>query len=310
SEEKSYAGNFYQLHQLKKQRPNLKTLISLGGWTLSNPFSEMASTAARRENFAQNCVDFCKKYDFDGIDIDWEYPGFADHSGRPEDTVNFTLLLKTVSEKLRAQNPALLLTIAAPAGPNHYKNIEVSKIHLYLDWINIMGYDFHGPWGGDEDALTNHLAAIMPTEYGHPLFNVSSVIDYYISQGVPEEKIVLGLPLYGRSFASAKDTPSGLYSTYNGPGYATTEEVGYVFYSDIQKNLLNTYTSYWDPKALGAYIYNHTTKDFISYDSEQSWTLKAQIIKDRGLGGAMVWELGMDTMPDWKMMTHLNNQLK
>ncbi|HEV8052747.1 MAG TPA: glycosyl hydrolase family 18 protein, partial [Parachlamydiaceae bacterium] len=199
--DKAYAGNFYQLYQLKKQNPKLKTLISLGGWTLSNPFSQMASTAAVREKFAQNCVDFCKKYDFDGIDIDWEYPGFADHSGRPEDTINFTLLLQTVSAKLKSQNPPLLLTIAAPAGPNHYRNIEVSKIHQYLDWINIMGYDFHGPWGGDEDALTNHLASLLAPEYGSPLFNVTSAVDYYISQGVPSSKVVLGMPLYGRSFA-------------------------------------------------------------------------------------------------------------
>lgn len=310
SGDRTYMGNFYQLYQLKKQKPGLKTLISIGGWTLSNTFSQMASTAASRDKFAQSCVDFCKKYDFDGIDIDWEYPCFADHSGHPEDKVNFTLLLQTVSAKLKAQNPPLLLSIAAPAGPNNYNNMEVAKIHQYLDWINIMGYDFHGPWGGVEDAVTNHLAPIMQTEFGPPLFNITAVLDYYLSQGVPKEKIILGLPMYGRSFAGAQDTPTGLYSTYTGPGYATTEEVGYVFFSDIQKNLLGRYTAYWDSKALGAYIYNPATKDFISYDNEQSWSLKAQIIKDRGLGGAMVWELGMDTLPDWRMMTNLNNQLK
>ena len=164
--DKAYSGNFYQLYLLKKQNPKLKTLISLGGWTLSNPFSEMASKATSRENFAQNCVEFCKKYDFDGIDIDWEYPGFADHSGRPEDTVNFTLLLETVSKKLKAQNPPLLLTIAAPAGHQNYSNMEVAKIHPYLDWINIMTYDFHGPWAANSDDVTNHLAPNQTTGNG------------------------------------------------------------------------------------------------------------------------------------------------
>lgn len=308
--DKPYSGNFYQLYQLKKQKPGLKTLISIGGWTLSNTFSQMTSTATTREKFAQNCVNFCKKYDFDGVDIDWEYPGYAHHNGRPKDTSNFTLLLEAVSKKFKAQNPILLLTIAAPADHKHYKDIEVAKIHQYLDWINIMGYDFHGPWGGREDAVTNHLAPIKQTEVGDPQLNIKSVLNYYISQNVPKEKILLGLPLYGRSFAGVDDTPTGLYSTYAGPGYATAEEVGYVFFSDIQKNLIKTYKTYWDPMALGAYIYNPTTKDIISYDNEQSWTLKSQIIKDLGLGGAMVWELGMDTMPDWKMMTLLNNQLK
>ena len=144
---------------------------------------------------------------------------------------------------------------------------------------------------------------------GDPKYNIESVLNFYLSQNVPKEKIVMGLPLYGRSFSSADDTPTGLFSTYSGPGYATTEELGYVFYSDIKNNLLGTYKSYWDPVALGAYIYNTTTKDFISYDTPQSWTLKTRIIKDLGLGGAMVWELGMDTA-QWEMMTLLNTELK
>ena len=86
-----------------------------------------------------------EKYDFDGIDIDWEYPGFAEHSGRPKDKENFTLLLKELYEAAKAHQPPLLVTIAAPAGPSHMKNMELEGIHNYLDWINIMTYDFHGP---------------------------------------------------------------------------------------------------------------------------------------------------------------------
>ncbi len=308
--EKPYWGNFRQLYDLKQAHPQLKTLISIGGWTLSDTFSAMAASPTARANFAQKCVEFCKKYNFDGVDLDWEYPGFAEHNGRPEDKHNFTLLLQTVSAALKAQNPPLLLTIAAPAGPNHYNNMEVDLIHPYLDWINLMCYDFHGPWGGEEDAVTNHLSALMPSQVGNNQFNVAATVNFYLSKGVPSQKLVLGIPLYGRSYANANSTPTGLFSTYSGPGRGTTEEAGFVFFSDIKKNLLSTYQYYWDSQASAAYLYHPTSKEFISFDSEEALALKGQYIKSLNLGGAMIWELGTDTRPAWQGMTTIFNSLK
>lgn len=296
--EKPYWGNFLQLAELKKNHPHLKTLFSVGGWTLSDPFSEMAAHSNSRKNFVRQCLEFCEKYHFDGIDIDWEYPGFAEHHGRPEDKENFTKLLKELHQAAKTHEPPLLVTIAAPAGPLHYQNMEVGIIHRYLDWINLMGYDFHGPWGGGEDEITNHHSALYPAEKGNPLYNVDSAVSYYLSEGVPHSKIVVGMPLYGRSYSRAE----GLFGAHKGIGEGTTSEAGIRFFSDIKQNLLSSYIRFWDDEAKVPYLYNAKTQQFISYDDEESLALKCRYIRNHQLGGAMVWELGLDTRPDWAAM--------
>lgn len=303
--EKPYWGNFLQLTELKKKHSHLKTLFSVGGWTLSDSFSELAANPKARENFIRQSLEFCEKYHFDGIDIDWEYPGFAEHSGRPIDKQNFTQLLAELHQAAKAHEPPLLVTIAAPAGPWHYQNMEVEVIHHYLDWINLMGYDFHGPWGGSEDAITNHHSALYPSEQGNPLLNVDSAVKYYLLKGVPHEKLVVGMPLYGRSYAGAE----GLYGSHKGIGEGTTSEAGIRFFSDIKQNLLSHYVRFWDDAAQVPYLYNPKNRQFISYDDEESLAIKCQYIKDQQLGGAMVWELGLDTRPSWDAMKTLHKSL-
>ncbi|MFI0434237.1 MAG: glycoside hydrolase family 18 protein [Parachlamydiaceae bacterium] len=295
---KPYWGNFLQLKELKEKNPHLKTLFSVGGWTLSDPFSEMARNPASRQNFIRQCLMFCEKYGFDGIDIDWEYPGYVEHKGCPEDKDHFTQLLKELHHAAKEHSPPLLVTIAAPAGPHHYRHMEVDVIHHYLDWINLMGYDFHGPWGGSEDAITNHHSPLHRTEKGDPLFNVESAVNYYLLQGVPSEKLVLGMPLYGRSFARA----DGLYGKHQGAGKGTTDEAGLRFFSDIKDHLLPHYLRFWDSDAKVPYLYHPGTGEFITYDDEESLAIKCEFIRNCRLGGAMVWELGLDTFPRWDAM--------
>ncbi|MBA3721504.1 MAG: glycoside hydrolase family 18 protein [Parachlamydiaceae bacterium] len=308
--EKPFWGNFRVLADMKKKHPHLKTLISIGGWTLSDTFSELASNPKARKNFAKNIVKFCKQYEFDGVDLDWEYPGFADHSGRPEDKKNFTLLLAEIHTAIKAVNPPLLLTIAAPAGPFHYKNMEVAHIHKYLDWLNLMTYDFHEPWPNSDTTVTNHNAPLYPPEHGPSSFAASEAINYYLSQGVPPEKLLMGLALYGRSFSGVGNVnDTGLHNTYTGPGSATTQEVGMRFFYDIKQNLLNTYQLHWDERCQVPYLYHPQKKEFISFDNETSLQIKCQFIKKMNLGGAMVWELTLDQRPGFDAMRAITNEL-
>jgi chitinase len=300
--EKPFWGNFEELQELKKQNPELKTLISIGGWTLSDSFSALASSSITRANFAQNALQFCRQYGFDGIDIDWEYPGFAEHSGRPEDKENYTLLLADLNSVLEPEQ--LLLTIAAPAGPWHYANIEVDKIHPYVSWINLMTYDLHGPWADPDNTVTNHQAALYSPAEANPTLCIDSAVQYYISQGVPSTKIVIGMPFYGRSFASS----SGLYTAYTGPGSGTTQEKGVLFFYDIKQNLASN--RFWDNKAKASYIFDPRTKEFVTYDDEKALKLKSHYIKDHSLGGAMVWELGQDVQPTWDALHAINDGLE
>ncbi|NOZ07710.1 MAG: glycoside hydrolase family 18 protein, partial [FCB group bacterium] len=212
-------GSFHQLQILKETNPHLKTLISVGGWTWSHYFSQVAATAESRALFAESCVEFVQQYGFDGVDIDWEYPvsgGLPGNIYSPDDRENFTLLLSELRGQLDAAGD-YLLTIAAPASPLVIANIEVENIHPYLDWINIMSYDFHGPWGGDADVVTNFLSALYPLEEDpleepyHSQFNLSAAVETYLGFGVPAEKLNPGLPFYGRGFANVANENNGLF---------------------------------------------------------------------------------------------------
>jgi chitinase len=190
-------GNLHQLQLLKKKHPHLKTLISVGGWTLSGPFSDVALTEASRVKFARSCVAFLKKYDFDGVDIDWEYPvggGLEGNKTRPEDKQNYSLLLaelrKQLDEQGKADKRTYLLTIAAPAGPKVYANLEIDRIARLVDWINLMTYDFHGSWS----EVTNFNAALYastadPTkdETIRKRFNADAAVKAYLAAGVPAD---------------------------------------------------------------------------------------------------------------------------
>jgi len=290
-------GSFNQLRLLKEAHPHLKTLISIGGWTLSSKFPELAATAAGREKFARSCVEFMLAYGFDGIDVDWEYPvsgGLTD--GTPEDKENFTLLLAELREELDDAGAGYLLTIAAPAGPSTYPNLELDLIHPYLDFINVMTYDFHGGW----ENQTGHNAAMYPTD-GDPseisqTGNVNAAIQAYLDAGIPPAKVVMGLPFYGRGWQDVSATAIGRFQSASGAAANGTWEAGIFDYKDLKNNFVGQgYTRYWDEDAQVPYLYNPATGIWISYDDTESMTIKTEYIVSEGLGGAMYWELSSDT---------------
>lgn len=295
---KKYEGNLLQLKNLKKKYSHLKTLISFGGWTLSDNFSALSASPKARKQFAQECVEFCKKFHFDGIDIDWEYPCLESHGGKPDDQKNFTLLLTDLYSAAKKQQPPLLVTIAGPATSTRYEKIDIGDVHKHVDWINLMCYNFHGPWGGKDDKVTNHHSALFPTKMGSASLNIDAAVKYYVSKGVPKKKLVIGMPLYGRSYAISSATSNGLYSNYSGAGKGTTVE-GIRSFADIKLHLVNSYKRYWDDEAKAPYLYDPKTKHFVTYDDEKSLGIKCDYIKSQKLGGAMLWQLGWDTRPGW-----------
>ena len=302
-------GNFHQLQILKQNYPHLRTLISVGGWTWSTYFSDVAMTEESREIFAQSCVDFILEYDFDGIDIDWEYPvegGLEGNHNSSLDKQNFTLLLQKIRELLDLQSSIdgndYLLTVATTASSIYVENIEVELIHEYLDWINLMSYDLHGPWGGESNAVTNFnssLYAISEDPSPYPInedFNLDASVQLYIDLGVPREKLNAGLAFYGRSFSGVSDENNGLFVPYAGvPGIGTWEN-GVFDYWDLDSNYINVngYVSYWHPEGKVPWLYNPSTQIMISYDDEESIAEKASYIIAEDIGGAMFWEFSSD----------------
>jgi chitinase len=297
-------GSFHQLQLLKKKHPHLKTLISVGGWTLSGPFSDVALTPASREKFARSCVEFMVKYRFDGVDIDWEYPvggGLEGNKTRPEDKPNYTLLLAELRRRLDDQGKkdkqTYLLTIAAPAGPKTYANLELDRIHPLLDWVNLMAYDFHGGWS----ELTNfnvplYAAAADPTadETVRKYFNADSAVKAYLKAGVPADKIVLGVPFYGRGWGGVKDMNKGLYQKRAPPLPPGTWEAGVFDYRDLAKNYVGKFQRHWHDEAKVPWLYDPKSGVMISYDDAESLRLKAEYVNQHQLGGVMFWDLSAD----------------
>ncbi|MDY6793730.1 MAG: glycosyl hydrolase family 18 protein [Actinomycetota bacterium] len=302
-DEGSLRGNFHQLQLLKERYPHIRTLISVGGWTWSGRFSDVALTAESRQRFASSCVEFITEYGFDGVDIDWEYPvggGLAGNAARPEDKVNYTLLLKELRAQLDARGDVdgrhYLLTIAAPAGEGHFNNIELEKIHSYLDWINLMTYDFHGGW----DSMTNFNSPLYPhpedpsSEYVKTVFNVDYAVHGYLAAGVPAGKLVMGVPFYGRGWSGVPDVNGGLFQQAGGVPQGTWES-GMFDYVDLEANYIGKgYTRYWSEDSKVPWLYNPATGIMISYDDPESLGLKAEYVRNNQLGGVMIWELSSD----------------
>lgn len=292
-------GMYKQVNDIKLQYPHLKTLISIGGWTLSDAFPRMASSAASRSTFIQSAIQYARTHNFDGIDLDWEYPGFAEHSGTPQDKVNFTSLLREFRQAINAENlpsgkSRLLLTIAAPAGESNFNNMELAHIHAYLDWINLMTYDMHGSW----DAYTGVNSPLMHDSVPNGKFYIDYTVRAYLAAGVPADKLVLGMPTYGRSYGTASSNlpNSPLTSPWNAnpPKGRCTGEAGFISFYEMNELLNNnTYTSAWDANTETPYAYDGNG-NWISYDNEVSIGRKLEYLKNKNLGGAMVWAMDLD----------------
>ncbi len=288
-------GNFNQLRKLKQMYPNIKVLISLGGWTWSSGFSD-AALPANRSAFVKSCVDLFIKDPrwagvFDGIDIDWEYPGACGNTCnyRPEDTQNFTALLAEFRSQLNQVRPGLLLTIAAPAGPDKISKIQISQISQYLDFINLMTYDFHGAWENTTNFNSNLYTPAGDPATGNARVSVNDAVNQWLQGGAPASKIVVGVPFYGRGWTGVPSSNNGLWQSATGaaPG---TYEAGIEDYK-VLKN--KGYSRYYSSAAQAAWLYNGSV--FWTYDDPPIMAAKMSYIKSKGLGGAMFWELSGDT---------------
>ncbi|CAM2884401.1 glycosyl hydrolase family 18 protein [Paenibacillus sediminis] len=314
-----YAGNINQLNKLKTINPNLKTIISVGGWTWSNRFSDVAASQTTRETFANSAVDFLRKFKFDGIDLDWEYPvsgGLAGNSYRAADKQNYTLLLQEIRNKLNAAESTdgkhYLLTIASGASPSYAQNTELNKIAGIVDWINIMTYDFNGGW----QAVSAHNAPLYfdpaAGSAGVPdaaSFNVDAAVQGHLNSGVPASKLVMGVPFYGRGWDGVGSANNGQYQTGTGASQVGTWEAGVFDFSDLEANYINKngYTRYWNDTAKVPYLYNASNRRYISYDDTESVGNKTAYIKSKGLAGAMFWELSSDR--NKTLLTKVNTDL-
>ncbi|KAF5867365.1 hypothetical protein ETB97_000134 [Aspergillus alliaceus] len=292
-------GCIKQLFLLKKQNRKLKVLLSIGGWTYSANFAQPASTEAGRIRFAESATRLVLDLGLDGFDIDWEYPK------NDIEAQNFVLLLRTCRETLdRAAGPhrKFYLTIACPAGRHpdpdeiqgqknglqrreNYSKLRLREMTPYLDFYNLMAYDYAGSW----DNFAGHQANIYPST-DRPASTPFSTVDaltYYETSGlVPRSKIVVGMPIYGRAFTNT-DGPG---TSFSGVGEGSWEN-GVWDYKALPRPGA---TEYVDPSIGASWSYDPTTRTMISYDNVRMSEIKAAFVRHHGLAGGMWWETSAD----------------
>lgn len=298
-------SNISKLNALKQVNPQLKTIIAVGGWSWSSRFSDVALTDASRTAFADSCVDFIIKYGFDGIDIDWEYPvsgGLSTNVRRPEDKHNFTLLLQKLREKLNTRGTLdgkhYILSFAGADGSWYLNNTEPALLSSIVDYANLMTYDIHGSW----DTYTDFHAPLYNNSDSSPQdkWSADASVNAWVNAGFPASKIVMGIPFYGYVYKAVTNLNYGLYQTYSG--------CSSISYANIATNYLNAsgYVRHFHTQSMVPWLFNGST--FISYEDEQSIGYKTQYIKNKGLGGAMIWELSQD--PNKVLLNAVYNGLK
>jgi len=290
-------GHFGQIPVLRERFPDLKITLAIGGWTGSSRFSDVALTPESRTKFVESCVAFMRRYDFDGLDIDWEYPvaeGAPGNSRRPEDKANLTFLLSDFRTALTTQGEAdgraYTLTLAAPASPSLWSNFEWEEIAPLLDHVFLMAYDMTGAWS----SVTGPHAPLYadPADPAQPAINVDAAIQAYIGMGVPAEKLILGVPFYGKAWSGAAATGDGLYQPFSGLPNAD----GSYTYRQIATEFLGTAGVMvgWNEAGQFPWLYRASDGVMISYDDARSLRLKAAYAREQGLGGMGLWEISQD----------------
>jgi len=294
-----YDNKFYEKVTALRNR-GVKVTLAIGGWNDSKgpKYSKLVNSPAARARFIQHVIDFIKRHNFDGLDLDWEYPKFWQvdcNKGPASDKPAFSAWVK---ELHTAFQPHRLL-LSAAVSPS-YKVIEagyeVPVLNRYFDWIAVMTYDYHGHW----DKKTGHVAPLYDyPESTEPLFNANSTINLWLEKGADPKKLIFGIPLYGQAFTLGVWGTSTTGTGLNTPGRKGaagefTRAAGFLaFYEICDRIKTKGYKVVQHPTgAMGPYAFKG--KQWVGYDDIAMVRKKSEYVRAMGLGGAMIWALDLD----------------
>jgi chitinase len=320
-------GHFGEYKYYKNLYPNVKIILSIGGWTRGQNFHAMAATASNRAVFIQSVIDFLKKYPFiDGVDLDWEYPGInraADPNdqydrgcpGGPEDKQNFTSLLREIRQAYNNNGLSnKLLTIAAPSGYDKLELQEPDVYAQYLDWLNVMTYDMHGAW----ENTTNHQSPLYanpndpsgtsPVDIKNRYNTDSAMKTLQNVYKIPAEKLLVGSPYYSRGWKGVTGGVNGMYAAATGAATGSWDNPQspggqYPYFTLKTMENQGGYVKYRDDTyAKTPWLYNASQGIVLSYEDPASLTARCDYINSNGYGGLIVWEISGDTT-DFELTT-------
>jgi len=290
-------NEFYTKVSGLKKTGKAKVLIALGGWNDSegSKYSVLVNDPAKRKRFLESVLAFIEKYDFDGLDLDWEYPKCWQvdcDKGPDSDKQAFTAWIREL--KTAFEPKGLLLSAAvSPSKKVIDAGYDVPMLSQYLDWIAVMCYDYHGHW----DKQTGHVAPM----YDHPEssnhdFNANFTMNYWMEHGADPKKLIMGMPTYGQSFSVNDPSKGRGLNAKAGKGRAGqyTRAAGFLAsYEICDKVQSGGFTVVKDPEnRIGPYAYKG--QEWFSYDDSSMIKQKSEYIKKMGLGGGMIWALDLD----------------
>jgi chitinase len=304
---KTDTTNFKTLLKLKNVNPDLKILISIGGWSWSKNFSDAVVSDTSRNAFAASAVEIIGKYNLDGVDIDWEYPDNIGDGNvyRPEDKQNYTLMFKAIRKELdkleKETGKKLFLTAAVGGFKRFTEHTEMDKVAKYLNYINLMTYDYFQ----DSLGITVHHTNLYASKKYNTMDYAAKAVDDFIAAGVPAKKLVMGMAFYGRSSKVIDTTANGLGTKTDGH----MRGGGYTFIKDsLVTNSTKGFKYYRDNDAAAPYLFNSSTRQFISYEDEWSTKNKCDYVTKKNLAGVMFWEYSEDKKE--YLLNEINKDLK
>jgi chitinase len=293
---------------LKKKNPKLKVLLALGGWNDSegDKYSRLVNSLPARRKFISHAIDFMSQYDFDGLDLDWEYPTCWQtdcEKGPAHDKRGFALLVSELKAELHPRG--MLLTAAvSPSKKVIDAAYDVPVLAHDLDYLNVMAYDYHGAW----DKHAEHHAPLFKRpesksfDENDNIFNVNYTVNYWMHKGMPAHKIIVGVPFYGRSFqmdghelqkaARAGRSTYGIKILGAGEPGKFSREKGYLAYYEICQMIKGDEWTKRRDQHSGPYAFSNN--QWVGYDDATALLEKTEFIKANHLGGAMIWAIDLD----------------
>ncbi|KAK8131958.1 glycosyl hydrolases family 18 protein-like protein [Apiospora kogelbergensis] len=301
-------GNDYstlkKVADAKTRNPEAKIWLSVGGWSFNDNdtstqpvFSDIASTSEKSVKFADKVISFMNEYGFDGIDIDWEYPGAGDRGGKVEDVANFPRMMGVLRSAFKSQSKHWGISITVPTSYWYLRWFNLQRLAENVDYFNLMAYDLHGVWDSTDP--------IGPYVYAHTnLTEIDSALSLFWRAPISPSRIVLGLAFYGRSFTLKDPSCATTGCEFSGAGAKgkCTKTAGNLSYREImqiQKDNAGAYDSGYDEEAGVNYmVYKSDSRDrhysWVSYDDKTTFQQKIDFANKRGLKGLLIWAIDQD----------------